>query len=476
MQLRLNDYTRPYLVADSRCGQTYRDIDLNDLLLFKMIEHLEHKGLSKFDLLLLSCSQPKPTTMKIGNPYPGIEVGLPLEVMAVIAALVDLREPNLARQRDLHACCLVSKPWYSATIRHLYRAPYLSTTNFDLFTRTICPPVSSQVRAVALESFVRVLDLTDIAYQSSRSLTARLLRRTGRMLESLTAPNISLSVASLAPLSKMYRLRRLDLVQNYNVDLRGVMSAIHILPYLSYLALHSGALRTYLSSLDVVDQLWPPGLVHLVVCGEIILRSIDWNRLFSALPCCTQMLTLGLVRKNDNSMLRALATGMAPTDKITSLRVVHDRGTIAYIHVICEDVFPRLQHLSLSCDDDTMYRLWSYSRDGTVIPTTLKRLSLTEDPASQESVSATIGPAALRGIVDLFPRLVHLDMPERFLTMNEVTRGAAVEELAALQKEFERRSREYAASGTATGLRLHGPVSSDDSVRFLPAYWKWVYE
>ena len=132
-------------------------------------------------------------TMKVGGRFQGNEVPLPPEVLELILNHVDMRQPRSERQRDLWSCCVLSKSWYSATVKRIYQSPHLTTRNFDLFARTLCPPVNSHVRSVGLEEFVVNLDMGGLAYESTKSLTARLLRRIRQSLESFVAPSISFS-------------------------------------------------------------------------------------------------------------------------------------------------------------------------------------------------------------------------------------------------------------------------------------------
>jgi len=132
--------------------------------------------------------------MKIGgNASDAPEVHLPIEVINNILAFIRLNRNRVQQRHTLWACCLVSKSWYSAAISSLYEAPLLSNKNFDKFARTICPPVNSHVRRIGLENFIHRLDMGKLAYESSKSLTARLLRRTRQSLELFVAPAVSFS-------------------------------------------------------------------------------------------------------------------------------------------------------------------------------------------------------------------------------------------------------------------------------------------
>jgi hypothetical protein len=131
--------------------------------------------------------------MKIGDPtYRGAEVRLPVEVITMITAHIASCN-SFDSQKSLWACCLVSKSWYAASISHLYYRPHLSPRNFDLFARTICPPLKARKARVGIEDMIKHLDMREIAYESSNSLTSRLINRTKSSLESFLPPAVTFS-------------------------------------------------------------------------------------------------------------------------------------------------------------------------------------------------------------------------------------------------------------------------------------------
>jgi hypothetical protein len=132
------------------------------------------------------------TTMKIGESLAtqGPEIQLPVEI---IAQVVSYLPSGSLGQRSAWACCLVSRQWYSAAISKLYERPRLTGPNFDKFAVVICPPIKAHAHGTGLERHVRHLDMSGIAYESSNSQTARLLRRVGPTLEDFIAPSTSFS-------------------------------------------------------------------------------------------------------------------------------------------------------------------------------------------------------------------------------------------------------------------------------------------
>ncbi len=117
------------------------------------------------------------------------EVRLPIEI---IEHIISFLPSSSADQHASWACCLVSSQWYSAAISTLYEAPRLGP-NFDKFAATLCPPISTHTRRIGLELLVKHLDMSGVAYESSNSQTARLLRRVGPNLEVFVAPSTSFS-------------------------------------------------------------------------------------------------------------------------------------------------------------------------------------------------------------------------------------------------------------------------------------------
>jgi hypothetical protein len=116
------------------------------------------------------------------------EVHLPLEVLSLIAAYVARGDES---QKTLWACSLASRAWYAVAISHLYHRPRLTARNFDHFARTVCLPVASRKKKVGVEQFLAHLDMRNIAYESSNSLTSRLISRSKTSLESFYSPAVT---------------------------------------------------------------------------------------------------------------------------------------------------------------------------------------------------------------------------------------------------------------------------------------------
>lgn len=118
----------------------------------------------------------------------GLAPDLPLDVLVQVAGEV-ARQP--ARQHALYVFCLVARLWYDAAVELLYTAPLLAGRNYLLFVHTICPSINLHVRPSEVAPFVRILDLSKLVHEGSRTVTGRLLGRVKHTLETLVAPQTS---------------------------------------------------------------------------------------------------------------------------------------------------------------------------------------------------------------------------------------------------------------------------------------------
>src|SRR5690242_15457905 len=127
-----------------------------------------------------------------------------LEVLAYIEAWdIRSKQSTLANFSYVNRCVapLLSPPlpdleadreplrqWYDVAIQPLYDSPYLTGRAYELFVRTICPSVLAHIKKQNLANLVRVLDLSHIIHQGTKSTTARLLGRTKAGLQIFIAP------------------------------------------------------------------------------------------------------------------------------------------------------------------------------------------------------------------------------------------------------------------------------------------------
>ncbi|KAK5065295.1 hypothetical protein LTR84_001133 [Exophiala bonariae] len=226
--------------------------------------------------------------MKVGNPqYRGDEVPLPIEVLDLICHFVKTAQ-HAKSQSTLAAGTLVSKSWCSIFTRHLYEQPLIVPGNFDAFTRTICTTVTAKTKRVGLETYVKHLDLSKIAYESSKSLTARLIGRTSHSLEYFAAPAITFGIGSLAPLSKSLNLRVLDLSHDgYQIKLNRILDSVSRLEHLIELRLPTDAAGDG-AECHFPTGCWPKRLevlqLSLKMCIYVHLHVRWWDEFLSSLP------------------------------------------------------------------------------------------------------------------------------------------------------------------------------------------------
>ncbi|PYH95553.1 hypothetical protein BO71DRAFT_482847 [Aspergillus ellipticus CBS 707.79] len=241
---------------------------------------------------------------------PSRQIYLPTEIVVEIisyAAADDAR-----RQPTLHACCLVSRQWYSVAIPYLYERPRLSVgTAFQNFTATISPPIGSRKNKINLGNLVRRLDLSGLVYHSSNSLTARLLGRIKENLEVFLAPRISFAVNSLPALSKCTKLRYLDLsLVGDPIPFPNLKKALSGLSKLTTLRLPiSTTLTDYSHSAPTID--WPPNLHRLQLSGQFVslaIAAFPWPRTLTSLTLknCTDLSVSNLGSLMSNPRLATL--------------------------------------------------------------------------------------------------------------------------------------------------------------------------
>ncbi|KAI9889513.1 MAG: hypothetical protein M1814_005207 [Vezdaea aestivalis] len=134
---------------------------------------------------------------------------LPTEIVAEVLDYVT-KDPEHA-QSNLYNACLVSRAWYSAAISRLYRAPRLKGWNFVIFVNSVCPSINATVRKSPLAPLVEEIDMRHLVYESSKSLTGRLIGRCKENLKVFVAPQASFGISSLSALSKCQNVVHLDL-------------------------------------------------------------------------------------------------------------------------------------------------------------------------------------------------------------------------------------------------------------------------
>ncbi|KAI9041172.1 F-box domain protein [Aspergillus affinis] len=212
--------------------------------------------------------------------YASREIYLPTEIVLHIIDIIAADESR--RQETLHACCLVSRQWYSVAIAPLYEKPHVGTGfAFGRFTDTISPPIGVRKSKLNLGSLVHRLDLSGLVHHSSPSLTARLLGRVKENLEVFIAPKVSFSTNSLPALSKCTNLRSLDLaLVNDPIPFTNLKQALSPLHKLNTLRLpNSTNLTSAESTSPSTAVAWPPQITRLQLSGRfnpLTIPSFAW--------------------------------------------------------------------------------------------------------------------------------------------------------------------------------------------------------
>ena len=129
----------------------------------------------------------------------------------IILQILEYTSHASLAQKTLASCCLLSHQWYNTSVPLLYRHPHLYGNNYDHFVSTICPSINLHVRKSPLSALVKILDMSQLVHQGSKSTTARLLGRTKNNVEEFIAPQASFAMNCFPALSKCTSLRLLDL-------------------------------------------------------------------------------------------------------------------------------------------------------------------------------------------------------------------------------------------------------------------------
>ncbi|PWY96584.1 hypothetical protein BO94DRAFT_529952 [Aspergillus sclerotioniger CBS 115572] len=216
---------------------------------------------------------------------PSRQIHLPTEIVVEIISFAAADDAR--RQPTLHACCLVSRQWYSVAIPYLYEKPRVSAgMAFKSFTDTISPPIGARKNKIHLGSLVRRLDLSGLVYHSSNSLTARLLGRVKENLEVFHAPRVSFAINSLPALSKCTKLKHLDLsLVGEPIPFPNLKKALSNLSRLTTLRLpRTTTLTNHNDSAATID--WPPKLHRLQFSGQfrsLVISNFSWPRTLTSL-------------------------------------------------------------------------------------------------------------------------------------------------------------------------------------------------
>ncbi|KAH0369624.1 hypothetical protein KCU89_g18571, partial [Aureobasidium melanogenum] len=182
-----------------------------------------------------------------------------------------------------------SRQWHRAALPYLYAYPKIYGKNYDPFYRTMCPSINLRIKESPLAGLVKVLNLGMLVHHSSRSVTARVLRRTEASLEEFVAPQASFAINSYAALSKSHNLRSLDLslvseAQPLDMLFKSLRSLHHLERLRFPRSSGFGA-----NAVDPDSIIWPQALKDLHISG-----GIDANFLYGIVhfPPALERLTI----------------------------------------------------------------------------------------------------------------------------------------------------------------------------------------
>ncbi|RDW57528.1 F-box protein [Aspergillus mulundensis] len=203
-------------------------------------------------------------------------IHLPTEI--VVQILDEVAADEVARQSTLHACCLVSRQWYTCAITLLWERPRINSgRSFTRFTSTISPPIGVRKSKWNLGALVHKLDLSSLVHHSSPSLTARLLGRVKENLEVFIAPRASFASNSLPSLTKCSKLRYLDLsLVTTPIPFKDLRRSLSNLTNLQALRLPQSNSVPDSESFGIP---WPPNLSRVQFSGHFSaepIRSFRW--------------------------------------------------------------------------------------------------------------------------------------------------------------------------------------------------------
>lgn len=284
----------------------------------------------------------------ITSTEPRREIPLPVEIIIQIMDYIyhsPLSTPS-SKQRDLHACSLVSLEWNAASTAQLYASPFLQGPNYDLFTRTICPSINISVRKSPLATLVKDLDLTLLVHQGSKSVTARLLGRTKHSLEHFAAPQASFSLNCFPALGKCSRLLSLDLsLVSEASPLRTLFDTVAGLSRLR--ELHLPRSSGFGAAIDPASIRWPAGLRILGLSGG--LDESFWTGKFSFPEMLEEVRITHCPRLNEVNLTQFLIS-LAACPGLRSMTFSNLPVLQAGALNSCLAYLPRLRRLSISAD------------------------------------------------------------------------------------------------------------------------------
>lgn len=250
-------------------------------------------------------------------------------------------------QGSLAAVCRLSHQWYSAAVPYLYRYPDLYGSNFDLFTKSICPSINLHVRKSPLSKLVKVLDMSRLVHQGSKSVTARLLGRTKETLEVFRAPQASFAINCLPSLAKCQRLRSLDLsLVSESPPLPDLFRTVSHLESLEVFRLpRSSGFGVHHNGASIA---WPPNLKDIALSG-----GIDAHFLHGVVAFPQTLRSLSIEHcplAKSFAVSHLLRIAVKPLQNLEYVKIAHMPRMSAHAMDDILFLLPQIKKLSISVD------------------------------------------------------------------------------------------------------------------------------
>ncbi|KAI2085138.1 hypothetical protein LOZ36_004253 [Ophidiomyces ophidiicola] len=270
---------------------------------------------------------------------------LPPEIISLVLSFVqDLPEAN----ETLTSCCLVSHEWWSMAAPILYEKPKIPPKHYTTFTTILTSNDPLYAPKGELGQHVRRLDLSELVYHSTNSLTARLLRSVRQGLQVFIAPAYSISSINLPSVAKCQKLRILDLsLVVTELTLSEIKTATKSISSLTTLRLPRETSLT-LSSNDIP---WPPNLTTLQFGGDDPADIPDFSKSFSW-PEKLSSLTLHGCKRLTLDSIFAIFENDLFRQNLRRLRITDDNYKL-HFRIMADflPLVPKLTFLSLPGSD-----------------------------------------------------------------------------------------------------------------------------
>lgn len=207
----------------------------------------------------------------------------------------------------------------------------------------------AHIKKQNLANLVRVLDLSHIIHQGTKSTTARLLGRTKAGLQVFIAPQASFAVNCWASLSKCERLRILDLsLVSECISFQSLAQTLRRLGAIEAIYLPRCTNRDEGGALSI-NVRWPPKLQHLSLSGSIYGKFLfDLLRQPDHFPPSMHSLSIlhspGLDHTGIRPLLQNLENALTTVELRDLPNVKHGR-----LNAVLEWL-PHLTHLTIALD------------------------------------------------------------------------------------------------------------------------------